>query len=180
MLMSQTETTFVNTVVAGNLDLSPTGSSAEDIYLSPGGSPPIVHTSGFNFIGNNESVEAVFPVGAGAGQPNAFGDFVGDDLAPLDALLGALTDRGGPTWTREPLSGSPLVDQGSCAGMARDQRGYFRLETGLRVVDDPAVANFAEGCDIGAVELGATDAEGLLLRGDFESGDFAAWSSAAP
>ena len=40
--------------------------------------------------------------------------------------------------------------------------------------------NFAAGCDIGAVELGATDDQGLLLRGHFESEDLAAWSSAAP
>jgi CSLREA domain-containing protein len=174
------EVTLSNTVVAGNLDGSPSGSPAADLYLSTGGGLPAVTTSGFNFIGDNASAAAFFPLSPGAGQPNANGDFVGDETAPLDPLLGALTDHGGVTPSREPLPGSPLVDQGSCAAATRDQRGYFRLETGLRVLDDPAVANFAEGCDIGAVELGATNALGSLVVGDFESGDFAAWSGSFP
>jgi CSLREA domain-containing protein len=179
-LSSGSETTLVNSVVAGNVDLSPPGVSATDIYLSGGGSPPLVHTEGFNFIGDHQSVEVAFPLSAAPGQPNAFGDFVGDDAAPLDPLLGALTERGGPTWTHEPLPGSPLVDQGGCVGEAKDQRGFFRLETGLRVVDEPGVANFAAGCDIGAVELGATNSQGLLLRSNFEHGELAAWSSSVP
>ncbi len=179
-LLSNTEITFVNTVVAENFDLSASGSSAADVYISGGGVPAVVTSGGFNFIGDHDSAEVAFPLGPGPGQPNAFGDFVGDTAAPLDPLLGALTDRGGPTWTREPLPGSPLIDQGSCAGDTRDQRGFFRLETGLRIVDDPSVVNFAAGCDIGAVELGATNAQGLLLRGDFETGDSAAWSGELP
>jgi len=64
-----------------------------------------------------------------------------------DPLLGALGDNGGPTATRLPLEGSPLIDaipDASCqddgaTGITTDQRGLPR----------PAVA----GCDIGAVEV---------------------------
>ena len=64
-----------------------------------------------------------------------------------DPNLGALENNGGPTPTRLPLSGSPLIDAiplASCqadgaSGITTDQRGFPR----------PAL----NGCDIGAVEL---------------------------
>lgn len=58
-----------------------------------------------------------------------------------DPMLAALADNGGPTWTRLPLVGSPLIDAipaASCQ-IALDQRGLPR----------PG----ATGCDIGSVEL---------------------------
>lgn len=65
-------------------------------------------------------------------------------------LLGPLADNGGPTWTRLPQSGSPLIDaipDEACqtaplaTGIVTDQRGFARPEqTGGR-------------CDIGAVEV---------------------------
>ncbi len=180
VLFSSSETTFSNTVVADNVDLSVPGGWADDIFVIGGINPPIVNSNGFNFIGNNRTAEIPFPLAALPGQANLFGDFVGEEAAPLDPQLAVLSARGGLTWTREPLPGSPLIDQGSCTGASRDQRGFYRLETGLRLIDDPGVVNFAAGCDIGAVELGATNAEGLLLASDFETGDLAAWSAAVP
>ena len=64
-----------------------------------------------------------------------------------DPNLGALENNGGPTPTRLPLSGSPLIDAiplASCqadgaSGITTDQRGFPR----------PAL----NGCDIGAVEV---------------------------
>jgi predicted outer membrane repeat protein/parallel beta-helix repeat protein len=66
-----------------------------------------------------------------------------------DPLLGGLASNGGPTQTRLPLAGSPLIDAipvSSCeadgaSGVTTDQRGIAR----------PQVA----GCDIGAVEIAA-------------------------
>jgi hypothetical protein len=68
-----------------------------------------------------------------------------------DPLLGALGDHGGPTPTRVPQEGSPLIDAipvASCqddgaADITTDQRGFPR----------PAFA----GCDIGAVEVQPDD-----------------------
>jgi CSLREA domain-containing protein len=174
------EATFASSVVAGNVDLTVSGGEVHDILISSPGGPPIVNSEGFNFLGNNESAEADFPASPVAGQANVNGDFVGTNAAPIDPLLGALADHGGLTRTREPLPGSPLLDQGNCPGAVRDQRGYFRIETGLRVVDDTNVADFGDGCDIGAVELGATNADGLLHADGFESESLDAWSGAVP
>jgi hypothetical protein len=75
---------------------------------------------------------------------NAATDLVG---ASNDPMLGALANNGGPTQTRLPVSGSPLIDAiplASCqadgaSGITTDQRGFPR----------PAL----NGCDIGAVEI---------------------------
>ena len=75
---------------------------------------------------------------------NAATDLVGTSNDPQ---LGALGNDGGPTPTRLPLSGSPLIDAiplASCqadgaSGITTDQRGFPR----------PAL----NGCDIGAVEV---------------------------
>jgi hypothetical protein len=71
----------------------------------------------------------------------------GDTQNGGDPGLGALADNGGPTETRLPLPGSPLIDAipiGSCqadgaSGITIDQRGLPR----------PAL----NGCDNGAVEV---------------------------
>ena len=66
-----------------------------------------------------------------------------------DPQLGALAPNGGPTQTREPVAGSPLIDDipnAACqddgaSGITTDQRGLPRPELAL------------SGCDIGAVEV---------------------------
>lgn len=65
-----------------------------------------------------------------------------------DALLGLLSDNGGPTFTHELLSGSPALDAGDPAGcidengdpLTADQRGFERP--------------VGSACDIGALEVG--------------------------
>ena len=57
-----------------------------------------------------------------------------------DPLLGALADNGGPTWTRLPGAGSPLLAAATCGAGQTDQRGVAR-PTG------------AGACAIGPVEL---------------------------
>ena len=64
-------------------------------------------------------------------------------------LLGDLADNGGPTPTMLPGEGSPALDAGSAFGLLTDQRGL------CRPFDLPAVSNFGDATDIGAVELGA-------------------------
>ena len=66
-----------------------------------------------------------------------------DTVTTADPLLGPLTDNGGPTPTRLPAAGSPLVDAipttvtNLCNGT--DQRGISRPQ--------------GPGCDIGSVEV---------------------------
>jgi hypothetical protein len=61
-----------------------------------------------------------------------------------------------------------------------DQRGYNDNETDRRVVDDPSVPDFADGCDIGAVELGAEPRDLSIFADGFESGDTSAWAATVP
>ena len=52
---------------------------------------------------------------------------VASDLIGVDALLGALADNGGPTWTHALLAGSPAIDAADDAACpATDQRGVTR------------------------------------------------------
>lgn len=73
----------------------------------------------------------------------------GDFGEGADPMLGALADNGGPTQTRQPLAGSPLIDAipwAYCADYAAgssDQRGVDRAAAGAEVY----------GCDIGSVEI---------------------------
>jgi hypothetical protein len=93
-------------------------------------------SNGFNFTNDASGLVSC--------RFNAGTDLVG---AANAAQLGAIADNGGPTLTRLPLTGSPLIGAipaASCqadgaAGITTDQRGLAR----------PALV----GCDIGAVEV---------------------------
>lgn len=47
------------------------------------------------------------------------------DIVGLDPMLGPLADNGGPTFTHEPMAGSPAVDAGQSDATV-DQRGFAR------------------------------------------------------
>jgi hypothetical protein len=70
------------------------------------------------------------------------GSVAGPGVIHADPLLGPLTDYGGPTLTRAPLPGSPLIDAGDTGlvpiGVTTDQRGLDRV--------------YGSAVDIGAVE----------------------------
>jgi hypothetical protein len=60
------------------------------------------------------------------------GDLAGSTTAPVDPLLGPLTDNGGSTFTMALLNGSPALDAGDDAlrrppyALRNDQRGFPR------------------------------------------------------
>jgi predicted outer membrane repeat protein len=97
-------------------------------------------SQGYNLIGNSTS---------SIGWATAGGDQLGSDALPLDPLLGALRDNGGPTPTLAPQPGSPAIDKGKTWAGTADQRGRGRP------YDNADVANAAggDGSDIGAVEV---------------------------
>jgi len=169
---------LVNSVVAANLDAGV--AARHDLDCT---STVQLLASGASFIGSNEGCSTLFP----AGSPNAGGNWVGTNAAPLDPDLEPLADNGGPVPTHHPsatpltaLGVSPLIDQGSCPGGRTDQRGHGNPLNGFRRVDLPAVPNPAggDGCDVGAVEVDAAPIEQPTIFADgFESGTTLLWSS---
>ena len=85
-----------------------------------------LNSQGYNFIGATRE------------PANRTGDRNGTIGAPLDPQLGFLSDNGGPTQTRLPQAGSPLIDAGNTSASA-DQRGVLRPQGARK--------------DIGAVEV---------------------------
>lgn len=71
------------------------------------------------------------------------------DIAATDPQLGPLSANGGLGDTMMPHPTSPATDAGSCVASSVnvDERNHARPS------DVPRVANVADGCDIGAVEL---------------------------
>ena len=120
--------TIRNSIVAGNIVSNGT---APD--LRPGNTGPLSVSN--SLIGNT--------VGSGVTVSTGTGN-----LLNQNAMLGPLTDNGGPTLTHAPLQGSPIIDAGNNSlavsetgdSLTTDQRGgaFDRVESGT--------------VDIGAVE----------------------------
>ena len=77
-------------------------------------------------------------------------DQLGNSVSPLNPLLSACQDNGGPVWTVGLLAGSPARDAGN-SGLPTDARG------GRRIVDFQNIPNpfGGDGSDIGALEVDA-------------------------
>ncbi|MEZ6068774.1 MAG: choice-of-anchor Q domain-containing protein [Pirellulales bacterium] len=131
--------------------------------LISGNAPPLVsHTIvAQNHLANGAPNDAVGTVDAGSSynligsdaglvgvSDGVSGNQIGTVAAPLDPMLGALVDNGGPTKTHAPLPSSPAIDAGDplfTPPPYTDQRGYYRVVDG----DGDASALI----DIGAVEF---------------------------
>ena len=120
-----------NTVVAGN-------GVGGDIFGT-------LTSLGYNFIGDRGTATIVGP---------QTGDQMGTAAAPLEPKLGPLQDNGGPTPTRLPLPGSPLINAGDPAFQPppdTDQRGRPRVQNGR--------------IDIGATEAQVARVQSVLVNG---------------
>jgi hypothetical protein len=101
-----------NTLIAGNYS-GATGTSRDDLSGAVDGG------SDYNLIGDGTGM-----TGIGNGVN---GNQVGSASSPLDPLLGALADNGGPTETVAMLAGSPALNAGDPAQLGvADQRGVAR------------------------------------------------------
>lgn len=116
--------TLHNTIVAGNFNSITT--VRDEI------SGMVANTSSYNLIGISTGL---------TGMTNGVNsNLIGSLMTPINPLLGALADNGGPTFTHALLSGSPALDSGNNATCAAtDQRGNARPFNGV--------------CDRGAFEL---------------------------
>jgi hypothetical protein len=135
-----TTLTMNNTIVALNS------------FGAPGPPPDIrgAITSGLNnFIGIGDATLTGITNGAN-------GNKVGTSAAPLDPLLGPLQINSGPTLTRLPRPGSPVINAGTnstLAGLLVDQRGQPRVVGGA--VDIGAAESQLLTLDLYAVGAGA-------------------------
>ena len=114
------------------------------------------------------------------GETDGSSGWVGSDLTgtiaqPLNPLLAALANYGGPTETMPLLPGGPAIDAGNNAliptGVTTDQRGYARIVNGtvdigaFEVQSIPLVVNTTADGDgpLGKLDLrGAVDLSDLL------------------
>jgi parallel beta-helix repeat protein/predicted outer membrane repeat protein len=121
----------------------------------------------YSLIGSNlHSGLAAAPVGS----PNANGNMIGTSANPIDPLLGALSDNGGPTKTLPLLAGSPAIDKGDIAAApgvgtvpANDQRG---APFG-RVFDGRIDIGAAERQPIPAAVFGDYNGNGVVDASDY-------------
>jgi uncharacterized repeat protein (TIGR01451 family) len=116
---------LINTIIAQNLSAVNRNPDVDGSLLNH------IVDVGNNFIGNNFGVDGFLIAGA----PNAHGSFIGSSAAPLDPLLGPLTDNGKIgqvstlTHANLPNSGNNGVrDRGQDAGApTTDERGFPRV-----------------------------------------------------
>ncbi len=113
--LGSTSGTIENSIIAGN---STRSLPFQD--LAPGDIAGTIVSRGHNVVGVNGTGGAMLVDGLN-------GDQVGTLAAPLEPLLAALADNGGPTPTRAPLSSSPARGAGGPVDTYFfDQRGIVR------------------------------------------------------
>lgn len=140
-----------NSIVAGNLDLSPGLSPPEKSSPFAENYPDVASvfqysffSGGYNLIGDNSG-----SVGFTDGVNN---DRVGDSESPLDPMIGPLGNYGGTTPTHNLLPGSPAIDTANDSPPSIDQRGIDRPQ--------------GDGADIGAFERRTAPALILITGGN--------------
>jgi hypothetical protein len=140
-----------NPIFFGNLVATNNAPSSPDIIVIP----DIGVLGGSNLIGNNAGATLSLPNGVD-------GNIAGSAASPINPLLGALANLGGPTQVRPLLAGSPAIDAIPLNGTTDvDQRNFPRPQ--------------GNGFDMGAFELGVNPNAAIF---GFES--LTAWTSTAP
>ncbi|HVS81721.1 MAG TPA: LamG-like jellyroll fold domain-containing protein [Pyrinomonadaceae bacterium] len=139
--------TLKNTIVAGNFKGGSPSTTRHDVSGILNGA------SSFNLIGDGTGMSGI--------SNGSNGNHVGTSVSPIDPLLAALMNNGGPTFTHGLLYNSPAVDAGdncvfdnTCnptlgSALTTDQRGL------LRKADGDLTAGAV--VDIGAYERQATE-----------------------
>jgi hypothetical protein len=131
--------------LAANLAVSGLQSFGSVVALALGGGPNCAvagsTSHGFNFSDDPNAITSC--------EFNDPSDSVG---AANNPQLGGLASNGGPTFTRQPLTGSPLVDVIPVAHCSDDGASTITPLVDQRGVTRPQ----GTGCDIGAVEGSGT------------------------
>ncbi len=131
-LLNDTITGNVGNAVAGGVSFAGTTFTisntivAQNEVVTVGAAPDIsgaVASGVNNFVGIGTAALTGLTNGTN-------GNIVGTTATPLDPLLGPLQDNGGPTFSRKPLLGSPVINAGNNAAasaLTTDQRGFLRV-----------------------------------------------------
>jgi Ca2+-binding RTX toxin-like protein len=162
--------TILNSTITDNTAAS--GSGGGGVYLGGTGATATVHnsviagnTSGQGdiriFSGSLTAESSLIGTGALGVTNGVDGNLAGTLASPLDPLLGALADNGGPVQTQAILSGSPLIGAGNAALLPDDD---FDLDgdgnTGEALpLDARGNARVLDG----ALDIGATEAVSLIV-----------------
>ena len=147
----QSNLTLVNSTITANTSTTGSGGGINNTGLARLGNSIIASNTAstndelsgaFSTLGNN----LIRDLGSATGLTNqASGDLVGSASGPVNPLLSALQDNGGPTLSHALLAGSPAIDAGNSDGAATtDQNRQPRSLDGN--------ADGAASVDIGAVE----------------------------
>lgn len=115
----------------------------------------IVTRTGRNLVGDNHSVDGIFPSPTTPGEPNSEGDLVGTTATPFDPMLEPPAIDGFRTVSRLPMPDSPVKDFGDNSVLPPDSMDLDRdNNTGERLpVDQRGVARVVgSAVDLGAVE----------------------------
>ena len=153
--------TVVNSTITGNVAITNTGNGIHQGFFA---APAVIQnsivaqnlggpdTSGtFNSQGHNLIGNADDSTGFTAS------DLKGTTASPLNAMLGSLTNNGGPTQTHALLAGSPALDAGDNAlAVDADNSALMFDQRGTGRIADSADAGTTATVDIGAYEFHQT------------------------
>ncbi|MDX6444696.1 MAG: hypothetical protein QOH71_1770 [Blastocatellia bacterium] len=140
--------TLHNTIVAGNFNEDGATDTADDLFVNTAPPSALNGASSNNLIGVNTGFTGI--------TNGAQGNQIGTAGAPIDPLLGALANNGGPTQTHLLKLGSPAINTGKNANLPPDTLDLNEDTNTSEVlpVDQrgfPRIVNSI--VDIGAVEV---------------------------
>lgn len=142
--------TLTNSIVAGNA----AASNAD--FIAPS-SPGTNLDVDFTFVGTNAGTSlAASTIVAGVPQADASGNLVGGGSgATIGALLGPLTNNGGPTRSHSPQAASPVIGAASAVRLPLDTYDVNGNGSATEIlpIDARGASRVVDGLDMGSVEL---------------------------
>jgi hypothetical protein len=148
--------TVIGSTVVGNSAADPGGGIYGGLHHNPTIQDTIVAGNSASLGPDVKNVfSAAFSLIGSASGATIHDAVPGSVITGADPQLLPLGQHGGPTPTMPPAATSPVIDRGSAFGLGADQRGLARTFDAPTIPG--ATAAGADGTDIGAVELQASE-----------------------
>jgi hypothetical protein len=150
--------TLINSIVSGNTCSSGFGPDVKFNNFANTATAQAFHS----LIGvNTNTPRFAYPFQpAPLGHPDANGNLIGTAASPINAMLSAAANNGGPTVTIAPLAGSPVIDAGSNA-LAVDPVTQTALQYDQRGAGFNRIAGAA--VDMGAFETQVANSNQIVV-----------------